>query len=99
MAQVNFEQRQGWGLGARQSQHPAFHTTNTIDTVMQGECLSLEAGKSDPAVILKPQQHGKTSKSEQFSPILGKKKYMQFAIGIKWIFLEKTHLWRALYGL
>lgn len=32
---------------------------------MQGGCLSLEAGKSDPAVVLKPHQHGKTTKSEQ----------------------------------
>lgn len=41
---------------------------------MQGGCLSLEAGKSDPAVVLKPHQHGKTTKSEQLSLILGGEK-------------------------
>lgn len=56
------------------SQRPAFHTTSSTDTAMQGGCLSSEAGKSDPAVLLKPQQHGKTTKSEQFGRILGGKK-------------------------
>lgn len=39
---------------------------------MQGGCLSLEAGKSDPVVVLKLHQHGKTTKSEQL--ILGGEK-------------------------
>lgn len=54
-----------------------------VDAATERGCLCLEAGKSDPAVILTPHSMENTAKLEQFSLTFLKKKYMQLAIAIQ----------------